>query len=440
MFDAARQRVEAEIQAVTFNEFLPIIVGEGVIPAYSGYDPMVNPGISVEFSTAAFRFGHTLLSSGIGRLQEDGSPISAGAISLREAFFNTDAIAASGGIDPILRGLADGYAQELDTRVVEDVRSFLFAEAGSTGMDLPAINIARGRDLGVASYNDLREAVGLERAQDFADITSDPVLAAQLEAVYGDVDRIDAWIGGLAEDAANGGLVGELFGAIIADQFIRLRDGDPLWSQAGHMSEQDISALWETRLSSLIEANTDIGAIQDNVFYAYERQGGDAGADRLVGGEARDLLLGEAGDDKLFGRGGDDQLEGGGGIDKLMGGAGADRLYGGAGDDRLYTGSGSDVLVYDEAGFGRDVVIDFQPGRDTLEIDRSLASSFSELVLRDMGRDGVKVSFGDGMVVLRGVSKHELSEADVTFTGDGIGSAPELDAFNIRVEDDSLIG
>ncbi|MBX2855554.1 MAG: peroxidase, partial [Rhodobacteraceae bacterium] len=85
------------------------------------------------------------------------------------------------------------------------------------------------------------------------------------------------------------------------------------------MSDAEIAALWDVGLADLIEANTDVGAIQDNVFYAYERQGGDAGADRLVGDDARDLLLGEAGDDKLFGRAGDDQLEGGDGADKLMG-------------------------------------------------------------------------------------------------------------------------
>ena len=408
-------------------------------PAYTGYDPAVNPGISVEFSTAAFRFGHTLLSSDIGRLNEDGSSISAGAISLREAFFNPGAIDANGGIDPILRGLADGHAQALDTRIVEDVRSFLFAEDGSAGMDLAALNLARGRDLGVPSYNDLREALGLGRAEDFSDITSDPVLAAQLEGVYGDVDLVDAWIGGLAEDAANGGLVGELFGAIIVDQFVRLRDGDPLWSQAGHMSEEEIAALWEVGLADLIEANTDVGSIQDNVFYAYERQGGDGGADRLKGDDGRDLLLGEGGDDRLYGRDGDDQLEGGAGADRLMAGDGDDRLYGGSGDDRLYVGGGEDALVYDEAGFGRDVVLDFEVGRDVLEIDRSLAADFSELNVRDMGRDGVKVSFGDGMVVLRGVSVRDFSEDDVVFTGDAISAASELEAFNLSSTDENLI-
>ncbi|MFN3210048.1 MAG: peroxidase family protein, partial [Roseovarius sp.] len=73
LFDMARAHVEAIIQAITFNEFLPVLVGEGAIDAYDGYDPTVNPGISVEFSTAVFRLGHTLLSSNLQSVGEDGT-------------------------------------------------------------------------------------------------------------------------------------------------------------------------------------------------------------------------------------------------------------------------------------------------------------------------------------------------------------------------------
>ncbi len=126
LYHAARMRVEAEIQAVTYKEFLPLIVGEDAISAYEGYDPSVNPAVSVEFSTAAFRFGHSLLSPTIERLEEDGSVIDAGNLALRDAFFNPDQIADNGGIDPILRGLGSGQSQELDSLIVDDVRNFLF--------------------------------------------------------------------------------------------------------------------------------------------------------------------------------------------------------------------------------------------------------------------------------------------------------------------------
>ena len=404
LFDAARMRVEAEIQAITYKEFLPILVGEGAIAAYDGYDPEVNPGISVEFSTAAFRFGHSLLSSGIERLNEDGSEISAGAIALRDAFFNPAAIGENGGIDPILRGLAGSTAQELDTQIVEDVRSFLFAEGGETGLDLAALNIQRGRDLGVGSYNDLREALGLERAASFSDITSDPELAAALEGVYGSIDDVDAWIGGLAEDAFGGGMLGELFATIIVDQFTRVRDGDPYWSQAGALPEKEVAKLWDTTLADIIEANTDIESIQDSVLYAYQRTAGTEEADTLEGDDGRDLILGLAGDDTLTGHGGDDQIEGGKGADLIDGGAGNDLLYGGAGADTFFFGVGdghdtiadfdkADSVLFDLSGFAEDSLPDpIQDGKDVLlEFDEAASLTWLDARVSDV-EDGLLIA------------------------------------------------
>ncbi|GMG83907.1 hypothetical protein LNKW23_31210 [Paralimibaculum aggregatum] len=401
LFDAARMRVEAEIQAITFNEFLPLLVGEDAIADYEGYDASVNPGIAVEFSAAAFRFGHSLLSSELLRLEEDGSSIEAGSIALQDAFFNPSEITENGGIDPLLRGLAGSTAQELDTQIVEDVRSFLFAADGEAGLDLAAINIQRGRDLGVASYNDLREALGLERAESFADITSDADLAAELEALYGDVDLVDAWIGGLAEDPYGDGMLGETFSLVIIDQFTRIRDGDAYWSEAGQFSDRELDALWDTTLADVIEANTDIGSVQDNVFLAYTRLGGDEADNLLVGSTGRDLILGEGGDDTLEGSAGDDQLEGG---------DGADRLDGGAGDDLLYGGAGADVFVFVEGG--DDVIADFEAGIDSLEIGFEI--------------DAGMLAFEGGNVVLQidedtSVTWLDASLDDVTFDLFGMG-------------------
>ena len=401
LYWAARQRVEAEIQAVTFNEFLPILLGAEAIEAYEGYDPTVNPGISVEFSTAAYRFGHSLLSASILRLEESGESIDAGAIALRDAFFMPSEITENGGIAPLLRGLAGSTAQELDTQVVEDVRSFLFGIPGDGGLDLAAINIQRGRDLGVASYNDLREALGLERAESFADVTSDAELAQTLESLYGDVDLLDAWVGGLAEDPFGNGLLGELFHTVVLDQFLRIRDGDPYWSQGSGLPDKELDYLWSTTLADIIERNGDVDAIQDQAFYAYERQGGSDGDDLLLGGEGRDLLLGLGGDDSLSGGAGEDQLEGGDGGDVLEGGADDDLLRGGEGPDRfvfdLSEDSGADVILDFGAG---DVLVltELLAGFDSVaELDSLLGQAEGFGVSQSGGKDSdVTVSFGQG--------------------------------------------
>ncbi len=397
LFDAARMRVEAEIQAITYNEFHAMLLGDEALTAYEGYDATVNPGISVEFSTAAYRFGHSLLSSEIERLNEDGTSIDAGSISLQEAFFNPDAITESGGIESILRGLASSSAQELDTMIVEDVRSFLFAPTGEAGLDLAALNIERGRDLGVASYNDMREAFGLERAETFADITSDAEIAATLDELYGSVDNVDAWVGGLAEDPLEGGMLGETFSVVIIDQFTRLRDGDALWSEAGQFSDDDLDALWSTTLADVIEMNTDIDSLQDSAFLSYERNGGTEGDDVLVGTDASDLLLGNEGNDTLEGGAGDDQLEGGDGDDFLVGGAG---------DDLLYGNDGADIFFF-ALSDGHDVIADFG-GSDLIQFDDVVAPSLDDL--SQVGNDTVLTLDAETSVTLLGVDVDQVAD------------------------------
>ena len=358
LFAAARVRVEAVVQAVTYNEFLPKLVGEDAIADYTGYDSTIDPSISTEFATAAYRFGHSMLSSSLLRLNADGSSIDAGAIELSDAFFNPGAITENGGIDPILRGLGAQTAQAADTFVVDDVRSFLFGAPGAGGLDLVSLNIQRGRDHGLPDYNDLREAVGLERVTSFDEITSDATIAAKLEALYGNVDSIDAWVGGLAEDAVDGGVLGELFATVVIDQFTRLRDGDRLWSQAV-LGDQEADRIWGTTLSDLIERNTDVGILQEDAFTAYARVGGTAGADTLIGSAGEDLVLGG---------GGNDVLSGSAGTDELHGQDGMDTLNGGAGDDLLVGGRGPDMFVF-EADFGDDRIRGLDTG-DRIDLSR----------------------------------------------------------------------
>jgi Ca2+-binding RTX toxin-like protein len=76
---------------------------------------------------------------------------------------------------------------------------------------------------------------------------------------------------------------------------------------------------------------------------------GDAGIDRLTGGNFVDFLNGGAGNDYLDGRGSGDSLFGGDGIDTLIGGEGNDYLLGDGGDDYLDGGNGHDLL-YGGAG------------------------------------------------------------------------------------------
>jgi hypothetical protein len=264
LYQEARRTVIAEIQAITYNEFLPALLGSAAPGAYQGYNPNVNPGIANEFSTAAFRVGHTLVGNDVEFLDNNGEDVRP-ELDLKDAFFNPGVLGET-GIDPILKYLASDRAQEVDTHVVDGLRNFLFGEPGQGGLDLAALNIQRGRDHGLADYNTTRAAYGLPRVRTFADITPDKEVQQALQKLYGNVNNIDLWVGGLAEKHIPGASVGPTFARIISNQFARLRDGDRFWYQRTFSGTQR-TALEHTTLADVIRRNTELTNLQGNVFF-----------------------------------------------------------------------------------------------------------------------------------------------------------------------------
>lgn len=263
IYQRARAIVGAELQVITYKEWLPTIFGRDPLGTYRGYNPNVNPGIANEFSTAAFRLGHTLLGADVEFLDNNAEEV-APEIELREAFTNPAKVAET-GIGPILKYLATDPARELDNPVVDEVRNFLFGLPGAGGFDLASLNIQRGRDHGLADYNDTRAAYGLPRVRTFAQITSDRELQDKLREQYGNVNNIDLWVGALAEDHLPGSTLGPTLQRILTDQFGRLRDGDSFWYQRV-FSGSRLAELEGTTLASIIARNTEINNLQNNVF------------------------------------------------------------------------------------------------------------------------------------------------------------------------------
>ena len=265
VFEHARAIVAAEIQAITFNEFLPLLIGDGAMHPYTGYRDGVNPCVSNVFATAAYRVGHTMLSSTVFRLGADNLEAPEGHIPLLACFFNPPEIEAN-GIDSILRGLASKPAQTIDTRIVDDVRNFLFGAPGAGGFDLAALNIQRGRDHGLASYNQVRVWFGLPAVTSFDQINPDPSVHEALGEAYTSPADIDAWVGLLAEPHAPGALVGETLKRALADQFARLRDGDRFWYES-YLPQDLVDQVNATTLADIIRRNTGIGSeLSDDVF------------------------------------------------------------------------------------------------------------------------------------------------------------------------------
>lgn len=264
VYDQARARVVAEIQNITYNQWLPALLGQNALPKYTGYDKTVNPGVANEFSTAAFRFGHSLLGNDVEFLNNAGLEVH-DEVPLSGAFFNP-ALVKETGIDPILKYLASDPSSEVDTKVVDSVRNFLFGQPGQGGLDLASLNIERGRDNGLADYNTVRAAYGLPKVTSFSQITSDTALQAKLQSLYGDVNNIDLWVGALAEDHVPGASVGQTLKTIISDQFERLRDGDRFFYQT-QFSGRTLSDINNTTLATIIARNTTTTNLQQNTFF-----------------------------------------------------------------------------------------------------------------------------------------------------------------------------
>ncbi|MGB5252067.1 MAG: peroxidase family protein, partial [Sedimenticolaceae bacterium] len=273
VYQEARKITGAMMQAITYNEFLPALLGEGALHPYTKYQSDLNPGINNEFSTAAYRFGHSTLAPSLLRLGADREAIDAGPLALRDGFFTPETLltAANGGVEAILLGLASQRGQEIDPFLVDDVRNFLF---GPVGFDLAALNMQRGRDHGLPSYNEMRTELGMTAFSGWNDMNVDAILMDGMKellmSVYEDINDIDLWVGGLAEKHAKGGMLGELFSWIVSDQFTRLRDGDRFWYQNNMFEDVWVDLIERSTLSAIIMRNTGITDLRTNVFFVPE--------------------------------------------------------------------------------------------------------------------------------------------------------------------------
>ena len=268
LYQGARRIVGGQIQAITYRDFLPALLGANALPAYTGYNSTVNGSVRNEFATAGFRLGHSMLDSDIDIVAPNGSTTT--TLSLKDVFFNPSLVATH-DIAPVFRGLARSHQQSIDVHIVDDVRNFLFGNPGSGGLDLASLNIQRGRDHGLPDYNEMRFEYGLSKYTSFSQITSDTALQTALSSIYGnDINNIDPWVGMLAEDHLPGSSVGPLVAAIIGDQFLRLRDGDRFFylNDSFFTTDQVASDAINLTLGQLIQLDAGVANLQSNIFVA----------------------------------------------------------------------------------------------------------------------------------------------------------------------------
>lgn len=266
VFTAARKQVTGLVQAITVNEFLPMLLGKNALGSYNGPKAGLDGQISNAFSTAAYRFGHSMVSDKLTLRNADGSLVDGKPMALSDAFFRPDTFDRV-GVDAIMRGMASNTAQAMDPEIVNSLRNLVMDAPGAPRLDLAALNIARGRDHGLPTLNQARTAFGMPPITSFDDPVFREGVGARLAQVYDSPEEVDLWVGLLAEAPQGEGLVGPTQKAILVEQFTRLRDADPNW-YANTSEGVDLAKLDQTRLSDVIHRNTGVTNIQTNALVA----------------------------------------------------------------------------------------------------------------------------------------------------------------------------
>jgi Ca2+-binding RTX toxin-like protein len=322
LFSAAKITVEMEYQHTAVDQFSRTITPN--IAEFVGYNSGEQADVSLDFSQVAYRFGHSMLRESIDLIDPAGG-ITSGVmrIALERAFLTPELFAQKGAA-AIALGMTHQQANEIDEFITPALNQGLLG----LPLDLAAINIARGRDVGIPTLNEFRKAIGLTEYSSWADFGANiihPENLVSFIAAYsfdGNIARaaaliglengtiaegsasaegytynqaldflnntfnspgeagsygadgfkqIDTWIGGLAEVHITGGLLGETFDTVFVDQISRLMNGDRFYYLYRLDQLQMGEGIINEQFKDIVERNTGAEHLNGNVF-AYADQ------------------------------------------------------------------------------------------------------------------------------------------------------------------------
>ncbi|XP_074028960.1 salivary peroxidase/catechol oxidase isoform X2 [Leptinotarsa decemlineata] len=269
-FQETRRIVIAELQHITYNEWLPQVLDPNSLEKIHSavYDEKIDPRVSNSFATAALRAFISMISENISLVHE--SRDSSSTLRLHEHFNKPEIILRPQIFDSLLRGSATQIAGSIDMNYTEDVIN-RYSANGSYGYDVLSLDIQRGRDHGLPSYNDFRRLCGLIELSSFvenADHIGQKNLKA-LQKLYSHPNDVDLIIGGLMEEPKP--LLGPTFSCIIEDQMIRSKKGDRYFytnqDQPNAFSDLQLKEIQKVSLARIICDNAkEIESMQPNVF------------------------------------------------------------------------------------------------------------------------------------------------------------------------------
>jgi len=162
MFQAGLLINQMEYQHVAIDQYARALTPD--IPLFVMYDTSVNADVTIEYSQAAFRFGHSQLRETIDSLDPSGSLTAMVThFALEQAFLNPAGFSKEGPT-AIALGMTRQFSNEIDEFITPALQQKLLGQS----QDLAALNIARGRDLGLPCLNELRRQLSGSMGENLA--------------------------------------------------------------------------------------------------------------------------------------------------------------------------------------------------------------------------------------------------------------------------------
>uniref|UniRef100_A0A9I3FGK9 Peroxidase n=1 Tax=Anopheles epiroticus TaxID=199890 RepID=A0A9I3FGK9_9DIPT len=281
LFQEARRINVAQYQNIVYYEWLPIYLGRqnmmdaGVLPQVelpgfaTDYDATVDPTVSNEFATAAFRFFHFIIAGHLDLIEESKQPT--GSIRLSDWFNDPTVLEQENKYELLSRGMIFQPHDRPNCHITPEVKHFLFRHGGSIGVDLKAIDIQRARDHGLASYHDYREYCGLSKVSSWDELRAiiRPPPGSVIADAYETLDDLEFAVGGALERPFGDGMAGPTYACILLDQFRRTRVGDRFYFENERVfSSRQLMELRKASMARLLCDNTHgLKEIQQNPFF-----------------------------------------------------------------------------------------------------------------------------------------------------------------------------
>jgi Ca2+-binding RTX toxin-like protein len=148
LYQAARVITESEYNHIAIDQYVGTLYG--ALPEFVSYSSDINMGVSLEFSQAVFRLGHSMLTETFNVTD----PNTGQDLKLLDMFLNP-ALYQEIGPTALAQGLTSTLGNEVDEFVTPALQQSLLGQP----LDLATINIARGRDVNLPTWNEFREQV-----------------------------------------------------------------------------------------------------------------------------------------------------------------------------------------------------------------------------------------------------------------------------------------